>query len=91
MPDVSSGSIPALRGTKKRTFVRPDATYLELRARDPGGLRYARPSGPLSGPGAYGVSTRSRSSLPALKCGTNFPGTETLLPDFGFLPVRGGR
>ena len=33
----------------------------------------------------------SRSSLAILKCGTNFPGTGTLPPDFGFLPVRGGR
>jgi len=28
--------------------------------------------------------------LAALKCGTNFSGTWTLSPDFGFLPVRGG-
>ncbi len=36
-------------------------------------------------------STRSRSSLPALKCGTCFSGTCTLSPDFGLRPVRGGR
>ena len=37
------------------------------------------------------TSTRSRSSLPALKCGTHFSGTLTRSPDFGFRPVRGGR
>jgi hypothetical protein len=36
-------------------------------------------------------STRSRSSLPALKCGTYFSGTWTFSPDFGLRPVRGGR
>jgi hypothetical protein len=36
-------------------------------------------------------STRSRSSLPALKCGTHFSGTSTLSPDFGLRPTRGGR
>ena len=36
-------------------------------------------------------STRSRSSLPALKCGTCFSGTCTLSPDLGLRPVRGGR
>ena len=36
-------------------------------------------------------STRSRNSLPALKCGTYFAGTCTLSPDFGLRPVRGGR
>ena len=36
-------------------------------------------------------STRSRNSLPALKCGTNFCGTCTFSPDFGLRPVRGGR
>ena len=36
-------------------------------------------------------STRSRNSLPALKCGTYFSGTCTFSPDFGLRPVRGGR
>ncbi len=34
---------------------------------------------------------RSRSSLPALKCGTYFAGTCTLSPDLGLRPVRGGQ
>ena len=36
-------------------------------------------------------STRSRNSLPALKCGTCFSGTCTRSPDLGLRPVRGGR
>src|SRR6185369_1443179 len=36
-------------------------------------------------------STRSRNSLPALKCGTYFSGTCTFSPDFGLRPTRGGR
>lgn len=39
----------------------------------------------------YFASTRTRNCLPALKCGTNFPGTWTLSPDLGFLPMRGCR
>src|SRR5690606_19742893 len=35
-------------------------------------------------------STRSRSSLPALKCGTCLAGTLTFSPDFGLRPTRGG-
>ena len=37
------------------------------------------------------LSTRSRSSLPGLKCGTCLSGTCTESPVFGFLPTRGGR
>ena len=37
------------------------------------------------------ASTRSRNSLPALKCGTYFSGTCTFSPDFGLRPTRGGR
>ena len=33
--------------------------------------------------------TRSRSSLPGLKCGTYLPGRLISSPDFGFLPTRG--
>ena len=41
---------------------------------------------------AYSASsTRSRNSLPALKCGTYFFGTKTFSPVLGFRPVRGGR
>ena len=40
---------------------------------------------------AWAESTRSRSSLPALKCGTYFSGTCTFSPDLGLRPVRGGR
>src|SRR5690606_2052819 len=36
-------------------------------------------------------STRSRSSLPALKCGTCLPGTITCSPDLGLRPMRGER
>ena len=36
-------------------------------------------------------STRSRNSLPGLKCGTNFSGTSTFSPDFGLRPTRDGR
>ncbi|CFW34381.1 Uncharacterised protein [Bordetella pertussis] len=36
-------------------------------------------------------STHSRSSLPALKCGTCLPGTSTCSPDFGLRPIRGER
>ena len=35
--------------------------------------------------------TPSRNPLPALKCGINFAGTETTLPDFGLRPIRGVR
>src|SRR5258708_481097 len=36
-------------------------------------------------------STRSRNSLPGLKCGTNFSGTSTFSPDLGLRPTRDGR
>ncbi len=35
--------------------------------------------------------TPSRNPLPALKCGINFAGMETVSPDFGLRPIRGGR
>ncbi|MBS1157897.1 MAG: hypothetical protein H6R15_316 [Proteobacteria bacterium] len=35
--------------------------------------------------------TSSRNSLPGLKCGTYFAGTDTSSPVFGFRPRRGGR
>ena len=35
--------------------------------------------------------TRSRRSLPGLKCGTCFPGSATDSPVFGFRPMRGAR
>ena len=37
------------------------------------------------------VVTRSRNSLPALKCGTYFSETCTFSPDLGLRPTRGGR
>jgi len=37
------------------------------------------------------LPTRSRNSLPDLKRGTNFAGTETASPDFGLRPTRGFR
>ncbi len=37
------------------------------------------------------IPTRSRNSLPDLKRGTNFAGTETASPDFGLRPTRGFR
>ncbi len=37
------------------------------------------------------LSTRSRSSLPRMKCGTHFSGTGTFSPVFGLRPVRAGR
>lgn len=42
-------------------------------------------------PDALQPFSNSRSSFPALKCGTYFPGTETFSPVFGFRPMRGGR
>ncbi len=36
------------------------------------------------------TSTRSRNSLPALKCGTYLAGIMTIAPDFGLRPLRGG-
>lgn len=39
---------------------------------------------------SFSPLTRSRSSSPALKCGTHFSGTGTFSPGFGFLPTRGG-
>src|SRR5690606_35306362 len=36
-------------------------------------------------------STRSRSCLPGLKCGTYFAGRDTGSPDLGLRPTRGGR
>ena len=56
-----------------------------------GGNFRCRPEPTTAKRQARPLSTRSRSSLPALKCGTYFSGTLTLSPDFGFLPVRGGR
>lgn len=44
----------------------------------------------VDGLDGYLQSTLSRSSLPALKCGTYLAGTATLLPVFGLRPVRGG-
>ena len=41
--------------------------------------------------GTGATATRSRKSLPDLKCGTYFPGTCTDSPDFGLRPKRGGR
>ena len=41
--------------------------------------------------GTGATATRSRNSLPDLKCGTYFPGTCTDSPDFGLRPKRGGR
>ena len=35
--------------------------------------------------------TRSRNSLPGLKCGTCLPGNATEPPVFGLRPARGGR
>jgi len=35
--------------------------------------------------------TRSRNSLPGLKCGTYLPGSATDSPVFGLRPMRGGR
>src|SRR4029078_9364325 len=35
--------------------------------------------------------TRSRNSLPGLKCGTCLPGSATAEPVFGLRPMRGGR
>jgi len=35
--------------------------------------------------------TRSRNSLPGLKCGTYFPARATGSPVFGLRPIRGGR
>ena len=35
--------------------------------------------------------TRSRNSLPGLKCGTYLPGKATEPPVFGLRPERGGR
>ena len=45
----------------------------------------------LSGGGVDARSTRSRISFPALKCGTDLPGTLTSSPLLGLRPVRGGR
>ena len=49
------------------------------------------PSSVTNAPADPYLSTRAFNALPALNCRTNFSGTTTFSPVFGFLAVRGGR
>src|SRR5690606_41618296 len=68
-----------------------------LRARAPPSLadrnRYGAVDQAACGSDGAGTTslTFSRSSLPALKCGTCLPGRATDSPVFGLRPMRGGR
>ena len=87
---------PGMRGRYRRRSPRRPRRRMKRGA----GLRGAVPTGrrPAGRPRvrcyccfSSRKSTRSRNSLPALKCGTNFCGTCTFSPDLGLRPVRGGR
>ncbi len=67
----------------KARSARPRATFSSIRIRQ----RRDQSSG---GNGTTAL-TRSRNSLPGLKCGTCFPGKATASPVLGLRPVRGGR
>jgi len=81
---------PPLLQHRKRPLTVPQAF---ITAEDQSVTQHWQRSSPTSQDNAFNLLflTRARSSLPALKCGTYFAGTCTILPDFGLRPVLGPR